>query len=317
MSDLKTHPFFETVSRRFCGILSDQVGDGICYIDKDLKILGWNKSAEMMTGFSEDEMLGKSWSDDVGLHLGPETDGKNGPDCPVEDAIREDKIRTIEAFLPHKDGYRIPVHVRILPVPGENGGIIGAAVVFSSATPLIMVPPGPALLEHSGFMDSEIGVPNRNFLETILKKRLEEYKKYGLPFGLLYVDIDLFGQFKEKYGNFNAGKILRIIARNIQKNIRYLDVMGLWNADEFLVLLHNIEENRLDIVSNKLRLMVAESYLMTETATLNATVSIGACLVQRYDTAESLVNRAHKLMMHSKWRGRNKVSLNFVQKDTF
>jgi len=317
MSDLNTHPFFDDVSRRFCGILSDQVGDGICYVDKDLRILSWNRAAELLTGFSEAEMSGKSWSDDVRLHLGPENDGKDGPDCPVERAVREKTILTIDAFLPHKDGYRIPIYLRILPVSGEDERLLGAAVVFSSATPLIMIPPSPALLEHSGFLDAEIGIPNRNFLETILKKRLEEYKKFGIPFGLLYVDVDLFGQFKEKHGNFNAGKILRIIARNIQKNIRYLDVMGIWNADEFLVLLHNIEENRLDIVSNKLRLMVAESYLMTETATLNATVSIGACLVQRYDTPESLVNRAHKLMMHSKWRGRNKVSLNFVQKDTF
>jgi diguanylate cyclase (GGDEF)-like protein/PAS domain S-box-containing protein len=317
MSDLKTHPFFETVSRRFCGILSDQVGDGICYIDKDLKILGWNKSAEMMTGFSEDEMSGKSWSDDVGLHMEPGNAGKEDSACPVERAVRESTIITVDAFLPHKSGYRIPIHLRILPVDSDDGNLLGAAVLFSPATPLIMVPPGPVFLEHSGFLNAEIGIPNRNFLETILKKRLEEYKKFGIPFGLLYIDIDQYGQFKEKYGNFNAGKILRIIARNLQKNIRYLDVMGLWNADEFLVLLHNIEENRLDIVANKLRLMVAESYLMTETETLNATVSIGACLVQRYDTPESLVNRAHKLMMHSKWRGRNKVSLNFAQKDAF
>jgi PleD family two-component response regulator len=61
---------------------------------------------------------------------------------------------------------------------------------------------------------------------------------------------------------------------------------------------------------------VAESYITVETGLLNATVSMGATLVQRFDTIESLVKRAEELMLHSKWLGRNKVSLTFTQKET-
>jgi PleD family two-component response regulator len=43
---------------------------------------------------------------------------------------------------------------------------------------------------------------------------------------------------------------------------------------------------------------------------------MGATLVQRFDTIESLVKRAEELMLHSKWLGRNKVSLTFTQKET-
>jgi len=75
-------------------------------------------------------------------------------------------------------------------------------------------------------------------------------------------------------------------------------------------------KNRLDIVANKLRLLVAESYITVETGLLNATVSMGATLVQRFDTIESLVKRAEELMLHSKWLGRNKVSLTIAQKET-
>jgi len=89
--------------------------------------------------------------------------------------------------------------------------------------------------------------------------------------------------------------------------------VGRWNTEEFLIVLLNLDETRVDIVANKLRLLVAESYLSVETGVLSATISLGACLVQRYDTVESLVKRAEQLMMHSKWRGRNKVSMSFVQ----
>jgi hypothetical protein len=44
-------------------------------------------------------------------------------------------------------------------------------------------------------------------------------------------------------------------------------------------------------------------------------VSMGASLVLRYDTVESLVKRGEQLMMHSKWLGKNRVSMSFVQKE--
>ena len=107
-----------------------------------------------------------------------------------------------------------------------------------------------------------------------------------------------------------------MIARTFQKNIRYFDIVCRWENEEFLICLLNIDENRLDIVANKLRLLVAESYITVETGLLNATVSMGATLVQRFDTIDSLVKRAEELMLHSKWLGRNKVSLTITQKET-
>jgi PleD family two-component response regulator len=68
-------------------------------------------------------------------------------------------------------------------------------------------------------------------------------------------------------------------------------------------------------VANKLRLLIAESYITTETGMLNTTVSMGASLVLRYDTVESLIKRGEQLMMHSKWLGKNRVSMSFVQKE--
>jgi hypothetical protein len=42
---------------------------------------------------------------------------------------------------------------------------------------------------------------------------------------------------------------------------------------------------------------------------------MGASLVLRYDTVESLIKRSEQLMMHSKWLGKNRVSMSFVQNE--
>ncbi|MCK7483476.1 MAG: GGDEF domain-containing protein [Candidatus Moduliflexus flocculans] len=138
------------------------------------------------------------------------------------------------------------------------------------------IPLGLTELEKMGLVEPETGIPSKPYLDMTLATRLEEFQKYGLPFGLIYVDIDNYGKILEKHGRFNAGKIVRTVARTLHKNIRFFDIVGRWGTEEFLIVLLNIDEGRLDIVANKLRLLVAESYITTETGMLNATVSMGA-----------------------------------------
>jgi len=303
------------VSRTFCDALLNEVQDGVCCVDREKRVVFWNKAAEKLSGFGAAEVLGRNCARDLNLYA--DAEGKNvcSGKCPVDLTLQDGMTRAQEMYLQHKDGYRVAVQVRILPMFEEGGAVAGAAEVFSDTAPRISIPIGTAELERAGLLDKDTGIPSRKSIEMLLATRLSEFQKFGMPFGLLYVDIDNFNKILEKYGRFNAGKLLRTTARALQKNIRYLDVVGRWATEEFLILLLNIDENRLDIVANKLRLLVEESYIMVETGALSTTVSIGACLVQRYDTAESLVKRAEQLMMHSKWRGKNKVSLSFVQQE--
>lgn len=224
--------------------------------------------------------------------------------------------RIVEVYIQHKSGYRIPIKLKIIPVMNSEGQPIGVAEIFTNSTPSVTVPLRINELEKMQLLDLDTGIPNRLYMEMYLKNKIDEYQKYNLPFGLIYADIDNFNKIQERFGRFNAAKLVRMIARTLHKNIRYFDVVSRWDNEEFLIGLLNIDENRLDIVANKLRLLVAESYITIETGLLNATISMGATLIHRYDTVESLVKRAEQLMLHSKWRGRNKVSLAFTQKET-
>jgi diguanylate cyclase (GGDEF)-like protein len=229
--------------------------------------------------------------------------------------LKDGAPRTLDVYLRHKDGFRTPASLRIIPVFKDGGEVIGAVETFSGTAPKVTLPLALAELEKMGLVEAETGIPSKQYLDMTLATRLQEFQKYGLAFGLIYVDIDNYGKILEKYGRFNAGKIVRTVARTLHKNIRFFDIVGQWGTEEFLILLLNIDEGRLDIVANKLRLLVAESYITTETGMLNATVSMGASLVLRYDTVDSLVKRGEQLMLHSKWLGKNRVSMSFVQKE--
>jgi len=304
---------FEGATKSFTNTLLNQTRDGVCCLGRNRRIVLWNKGAETITGFERSDVLDKQCPEDVALFVDHKGNSIDPEKCPITATLKDGMIRSAELYIRHKDGYRLPVFLRIVPVFKEDGEIIGTAEVFTDTSPKVTIPLHVDELERMALIDTETGITNRKYLEMHLAARLNEFQKHNLPFGLIYADVDHYNKLLERYGRFNAAKVLRMIARTVLKNIRYFDIVGRWNTEEFLIALLNIDETRLDIVSNKLRLLVAESYISVETGVLSATISMGACLVQRYDTVESLVKRAEQLMMHSKWRGRNKVSMSFVQ----
>jgi len=315
MAELDILDVFRGVTTGFCNLVFNQIQDGMIFVNKDRKIVFWNKAAEQMTGIESADAVGKPCAEDLQLFLDREGASLCKTKCPVELTLKDGAIRTLDGYLQHRDGFRTPIALRVIPVFKEDGQVMGAVETFTNTAAKVMIPLTVMELEKMALIDADTGIAGKQYLDQTLAVRLDEFQNYGLPFGVIYVDVDNFTKTLEKYGRFNGSKILRMVARTLHKNVRYFDIVGRWNTEEFLVILLNIDESRLDIVANKLRLLVGESYITTETGMLSATVSMGASVVQRYDTVEALVKRTEQLMMHSKWLGKNKVSLSFVQRD--
>ena len=316
MADKPILQMFDNLDSNFINRILDQTTDCCTLLSKNKTFLFWNKAAEETTGFRREEVLGKSCQDGQPLYLDGSGNSLCSENCLCEQAMKDGLPRIAEVYVQHKNGYRIPVNLKIIPVMNSAGEPVGVTEIFTNSTPSVTIPLRINELERMQLLDLDTGIPNHHYMEMYLKNKIDEYQKYNLPFGLIYADVDNFNKIQERFGRFNAAKLVRMIARTLHKNIRYFDVVSRWDSEEFLIGLLNIDENRLDIVANKLRLLVAESYINIETGLLNATISMGATLVQRYDTVQSLVKRAEQLMLHSKWRGRNKVSLGFTQKET-
>jgi len=306
---------YEGATKTLCNFIFNQLQDGIICMNRKRKVIFWNKAASQLTGFGNEEITGRFCFADLNLYLNNEGSSICEENCPAMLTLKDGIIRTYDAYMLHKEGFRFPVNLRIIPVFKEDGEIVGIIETFTPSTPRITIPLKVKELEKTGFLDSDTGIADRRYIDMILTTRINELERHGLNFGLIYIDIDNFAKIQEKYGRYNSGKILRTAALTIQKNIRYFDMVGRVGPDEFLVLLLNVDESRLDIIANKLRLLISESYIVTETGMLNATASLGACVANRFDTAEAIIKRAEQLARHSKWLGKNKVSLSFTGKD--
>jgi diguanylate cyclase (GGDEF)-like protein len=169
-------------------------------------------------------------------------------------------------------------------------------------------------LQELAMHDPLTGIANRRFVEISLAARLEELKRYGFSFSVMFIDADHFKKINDTHGHGVGDRILKMISATVANSLRSFDTIGRWGGEEFVVLLINTKKEDLFKLADRLRRLVSQSALTLENGEkLKITVSVGATAAQKGDTVESLVERADKLMFESKRRGRNLVSIEFQQ----
>ena len=309
MSNEKDDPLAEEQFNGVYSVFLENLQEAVNILDEDLRIIFWNSAATQVTGYSKEEVLGKPCLKNVLLDMSDKGLHPCHTQCPVKRVFVDGRIHSSESYLQHKEGYRFPVEMRIIPIKNQSGKTIAALETFRAFIPKVTIPQKKSDLERMGLLDPLTGQGNRRYVEMHLNSRLEEMKRYGLAFGVLFVDVDDMSRINEKYGSVVGDKLLKMVGQTLANNTRFFEVTGRWNGEKFVVVLLNVDSEKLDLVANKLRLLVEQSHLRELDAFIKTTVSIGATLAQFTDTTASLTERASKLADHSKWLGKNRVSL--------
>jgi len=286
----------------------DNLYEGLYFVDRACIIRYWNRVAEIITGYAASEVIGRNCSDDILSHIDEKGVTLCDRGCPLKISISEGGVHETEAFLKHRDGHRVPVSIRTFPLRGE-GGITGAVEVFvdnSSKTAFIH---RIEELQRLVIIDHLTGLTNRRFIEMSIEARLNEMRRYGWPFGVLFIDIDNFKNINDLYGHETGDNVLRMIAQTFINNSRPFDTTGRWGGEEFVSIILNVDKARLTDVANRIRVLTEQSVLRIDSAIVRVTVSIGATMANLEDTVESLIRRADRLMYHAKASGKNRVMI--------
>lgn len=295
--------------------LLDNLHDGMLCVDLNRSIIFWNKSAELLTGFPEQEVLGKKASEEVMVHFKENGEPDQGKVCPLQQTIADGKHRKTEFFFQHSNGHFVPVSVRISPIKDARGNISGAVQVFSDNTPQIAAQRAIEQLEKEAMIDPLTGLANRRYIDKVLDNKVDETRRYGLNFGLLFIDIDHFKSVNDNYGHDVGDKVLRTVANTMSNVIRSSDILGRWGGEEFIVIVLITEHVHLSAVAEKLRASVEKAVTEDRGRQIEVTISIGGSISSPHHkkTKNDLLKEADDLMYTSKINGRNKVSINLDQ----
>lgn len=117
--------------------LLEGMNDGVYATDADRRIVYWSRAAERITGWREEDILGKRCADDVLCHV--DKDGRplcTTETCPLHRAIvtGQGSQVPIIVFAQGSDGRRIPMRVSVAPVRNDSGEVIGGIETFREVT---------------------------------------------------------------------------------------------------------------------------------------------------------------------------------------
>lgn len=284
--------------------------DGIYYLDRDRMITYWNRGAEKITGYTADQVIGRSCRDNILNHVNEHGVVLCKDHCPMAATMQDGQSREVYVYLHHAEGHRIPVQIRSVPIRDKSGEIIGAVETFSKGTSPENAERRLRKLQQTALLDPLTSIGNRRHLQSRLNMRMVDFNENQIPFGILFCDIDHFKALNDTFGHSIGDKVLRMVAQTLRANIRESDTMGRWGGEEFMVILQDIDSELIQTIGEKLLNLVRRSHLtLSDHRILSATISIGGTLARNGDTSESIVDRADRLMYQSKAAGRNRITI--------
>ncbi|MFO7570494.1 MAG: GGDEF domain-containing protein [Smithellaceae bacterium] len=290
-------------------MILDNLYDGIYFVDADRVIGYWNKGAERITGFSAAEVIGRSCADNILTHVDASGNKLCLSMCPLHATMEDKKDRQADVFLHHKSGHRVPVSVRVSPLYDEQERLLGAVEIFTDISNYKSIEQKIKELEEMALLDQLTRLANRHYIEKEFSAVFEEQKRYGMSFGLLLMDIDFFKKVNDTFGHDVGDRTLKSVAETLVNSARPFDLIGRWGGEEFIAILRNVSKENLEVIGNRMRMLVENSYLLVDSKKLQVTVSMGATLVRPDETVETLIKRADRLLYQSKDNGRNCLTL--------
>ena len=226
---------------KFYKEILNSLQDGIYYLDRNRIITYWNRGAEQITGYTADQVIGKSCRNNLLNHVNDQGLVLCNDHCPMAATMQDGEPREVYVYLHHAEGHRVPVQIRSTAIRDEDGNIIGAVETFNKGFSPENVERRIRKLQQTAFLDPLTAIGNRRHLESRLKVSMVNYHESQLPFGVLFCDIDHFKNLNDTYGHNLGDKVLRMIAQTLRANIRDTDTMGRWGGEEFVVILQDVD----------------------------------------------------------------------------
>ena len=295
--------------RLFIEQFLDNLFEAVYFVDTEREIMHWNKAAEILTGFKKDEIIGHRCMDNILVHVDNEGNSLCTGKCPLLVAIKDNSVKESDIYLHHKNGHRIPVSVRVIPVKNDKNEVTGAIEIFIPSGSRNELIEQIEELRKLSMLDSLTGIANRRYGEKIIIDRIDELKRFGWQSGLIFIDIDNFKPINDTYSHSAGDRIIKMVANTLRESIRSFDSVTRWGGEEFVVILNNISTQQLEEKAELLRKLVAQSFFFQNELKLSVTISSGATMIETDDTVATAIERADHLMYQSKKAGKNRVTI--------
>jgi diguanylate cyclase (GGDEF)-like protein/PAS domain S-box-containing protein len=271
-------------------MLLDSVKDYAIFAT-DLKghVTLWNAGAERLTGYSADEVLGRSFA---GFHdnVQPEDD--------LTTALTHGR-HELERWMVRKDGSRFWADTVLTPIFDSARVARGFSAIARDVTWRKRLDQDrEGLIQRIRQLartDELTGLANRRRWHEELDRALAQARRHGTPLCAAMVDLDGFKAYNDAHGHLAGDALLRKTSQAWADALRATDTLARYGGDEFSVILPDCPLEEARTVIDRLRAATPGG----------ATCSAGVACSDGAESAESLVRRADMALYDAKRSGRN------------
>ncbi|MBD3841747.1 MAG: GGDEF domain-containing protein [Campylobacterales bacterium] len=164
------------------------------------------------------------------------------------------------------------------------------------------------ILERNAQTDPLTGLYNRKYLEKFIDSTLYNGVLKKIPCGLMMVDIDYFKLINDNYGHDIGDIAIKTIANTLTDIVLETDVVVRFGGEEFIVILTNCDEKRLNDTAEKIRIAFSQQKIQAGAETFSKTCSIGTSIFPNTDQGFwKYVKQSDIALYNAKQSGRNRV----------
>ncbi|MFK2891205.1 sensor domain-containing diguanylate cyclase [Dyella flagellata] len=155
--------------------------------------------------------------------------------------------------------------------------------------------------------DALTNILNRRAWTEAANRMLAETANTERPVALLFLDLDHFKMLNDLQGHAAGDRALVAVAQMMSDELRPTDVLGRYGGEEFVAMLHDVNQEQALQVATRLCRRVHRLEIPIVRDDLRLSVSIGLAMRSLGDTLDTMVERADQAMYYVKLHGRNQV----------
>lgn len=276
----------------------EQNAHAILITDTDFKIEYANRAFTVLTGYLQQELIGKKPS----LLRSRYTD----------DDTYEDIQRTLEAGREwsgqirnqRKDGSLYWALQSITPIKNDEGDVTHYVSTSEDNTDLH---DAQETIEQLAFYDPLTNLPNRRLLADRLQQALERAQRSpGQMVAVMVFDLDNFKTVNDSLGHNYGDDLLKHVAQIFQSQVRSEDTVSRQGGDEFTIVLAGMKSSRkiAEIADSILQKLSQPINLSGHQVVIGTSIGI-AVYPNDADSYDDLLRNADMAMYHAKEEGKN------------
>ena len=274
------------------------VTDGILTIDEGGLIESFNRSAQRLFGYAEEEVIGQP----AGLILAPShhdtlSDATRFTPSPV--SARVTPAAPNETVGRRKDGSCFPLEIETSQTQiGKRTFTIGCMRDISERKAYVET------LGHQALHDALTGLPNRILFDDRMHQAIASADRADEPRGVLLMDLNDFKQVNDTLGHDQGDTLLRELGKRLTAALRDTDTVARLGGDEFGILLDGATDLAAAATAAWKSQRACEPAFVINDERVHVSPSIGIALFPEHGrTTADLLRRADLAMYDAKRSG--------------